>query len=72
MSFDKETAGDSCGIVQISTQVFRMVHRNVVMESEIKKETFNNYVQPGKEAIWYERVYSIVNADGSDVVWKDF
>ena len=78
MSFDKETAGESCGIVQISSQVFRMVHRNGVTESEIKKETFNKYVQPGMEAIWYERACSIhgwskdddriVNADEIDVI----
>ena len=47
-----EAAGEVCGIVQISAQVFRMVHRNGVSESEILKETFNKYVQPGKEAIW--------------------
>jgi len=46
VSFDIETAGESCGIVQLSAQIFRMVHRNGITESEIEEETFNKYIQP--------------------------
>ena len=82
VSFDIETAGESCGIVQVSAQIFRMVYRNGATESEIEEETFNKYVQPGKDAIWDEKASSIhglskdddriVNADEIDVVWKKF
>ena len=82
VSFDIETAGESCGIVQISAQVFRMVYRNGNIESEIEKETFNRYVRPGDEAIWDERSCSIhglskddkriTNADEIGIVWKEF
>ena len=82
VSFDIETAGESCGIVQVSAQIFRMVYRNGATESEIEEETFNKYVQPGKDAIWDEKACSIhglskdddriVNADEIDVVWKKF
>ncbi len=39
VSFDIETAGESCGIVQLSAQIFWMVHRNGVTESEIEEDT---------------------------------
>ena len=29
-----------------------MMNWNGVSESDIEEETFNNYVQPGKDAIW--------------------
>jgi len=58
-----------------------MGHRNGVTESEIEKETFHKYVQPGNGAIWDERACSIhrlskdddriVNADEIDVAWKE-
>jgi len=59
-----------------------MVHRNGVTESEIEKEIFHKYVQPGKDTIWGEKTCSmhglskdddrIANADEIDVVWKKF
>ncbi len=63
---------------QLRYSVFRMVHGNGVTESEIEEETFNKYIQPGKDAIWDERTCSIyglskdddriVKADEIDVV----
>lgn len=40
-------AGESCRIVQISSQVFQIMNRNGAMKSEIEKETFDKYVWPG-------------------------
>jgi len=55
VSFNIEAAGESCGIVQLSAQIFRVAHRNGVTECEVEEETFDKYVQPGKDAIWDDK-----------------
>jgi hypothetical protein len=50
VSFDIETGGTYCGIVQISAKMFRLVH-----DQSAQKPTpppFNEYVNPGASAIW--------------------
>lgn len=37
----------------------RMVQRIGVTEGEIEEETFNMYVQPGKDAIWKKKACSL-------------
>ncbi len=57
MSFDIETGGTYCGIVQISAKMFRLMHDLLVDKKTppnlIRHQTtFNKYVNPGASAIW--------------------
>ena len=55
-SFDIQTGGEFCGIVQMSAQKLRISGGNTI---EVEEETFNAYVKPGDGAIWDERLTSI-------------
>ena len=59
ISFDIETGGEYCGIVQISAQVFRISEHNSKHTSEIESHTFNRYVKPPDDAVWNERSCSV-------------
>ena len=79
ISFDLETGGERCGIIQMSTQIFRIQNN----EAEVEVIVFNEHVNPGREAVWNDQVCTashalspghdkIVNADTIDLVWKSF
>ncbi|GFH50229.1 predicted protein [Chaetoceros tenuissimus] len=51
ISFDIETGGEYCGIVQISAQIFRVTNHNSTFESNIEPEIFDEYVKPPDDAI---------------------
>ena len=82
ISFDIETGGEYCGIVQISAQIFRVMNHNSTFESNIEPEIFDEYVKPPDDAIWDPRACDvhglsvdderIVNADGILEVWNRF
>ena len=81
ISSDLETGGERCGIIQISAQIFRI--QNNEAEIEVQVNVFNEYFNPGWEAVWNDQVCTashglssghenIVNADTIDLVWKSF
>jgi len=47
-SFDLETSGERCGIIQMRTQIFRIQDN----EAEVKVNVFSQYVIPGRDAVW--------------------
>jgi len=47
VSFDVESGGEYCGIVQMSANIFR-INNNV---GEIESKSFDSYVKPGDGAI---------------------
>jgi len=71
VSFDIETGGEYCGIVQISCQKFQLTEHNNEISAEVEPVTFNKYVKPPPDAIrdssdytcsirtarWYFRVF---------------
>jgi len=81
-SFDLETGGEFCGIVQMSAQMFRIRVENGKMVGEIEEETFNEYVKPPDGSIWsthatdvhglHESHPQIIDADPIQIVWEDF
>ena len=48
VSFDVETGGEYCGIIQMSANIFR-INNNV---GEIESESFDRYVKPRDGTIW--------------------
>ena len=82
VSLDLEHGGESCGIVQLSCQLFRLRKDTIQSKlvGEVENITFNEFVQPPKDAIWNENVCKchglssqhqcIVDADPISVVWK--
>jgi hypothetical protein len=70
ISFDIETGGEYCGIIQLSAKIIRMTCNNMddtdgnwlYKQHKTKKwvtvagPTFNKYVYPGEKAIWNEDV----------------
>ena len=50
-SFDIETGGEYCGIVQISCQKFQLTEHNSEISAEVEPVTFNSYVKPPPDAI---------------------
>ena len=79
ISFDLETGGEGCGIIQMSAQIFRIKNN----EAEVEVNVFNEYVNPGREAVWNDQACmashdlspeneKIVNADTIDLVWTSF
>jgi len=78
LSFDIETGGEKCGIIQISCECFQILNG----EGE-RKGTFDEYVNPGPNAVWNEAASSashklhrhdprIVNAKRLPEVWERF
>jgi len=51
VSFDLEASGERCGIIQMSAQKFRIQNN----EAEVKVNVFNEYVNPGRDAVWNEQ-----------------
>jgi inhibitor of KinA sporulation pathway (predicted exonuclease) len=82
ISFDIETGGEYCGIVQISAQIFRVASHNSTFESNIESEVFDEYVKPPDDAIWDPRCSDvhgltpddekISKADSIVQVWERF
>ena len=63
----------------MSAQIFRIQNN----EAEVKVNVFNEYVNPGRDAVWNEQACAAshglsrgheykVNADIIDLVWKSF
>ena len=52
LSFDIETGGEYCGIVQISCQKSQLTEHNNEISAEVEPVTFNKYVKPPSNAIW--------------------
>jgi len=53
LCFDIENGGGKCGIIQISCECFQ------ILNGEGKqKGTFDEYVNPGPNAVWNEAVFS--------------
>mmetsp|Transcript_24332 Transcript_24332/g.48822 ORF Transcript_24332/g.48822 Transcript_24332/m.48822 type:complete len:140 (-) Transcript_24332:434-853(-) len=50
ISFDIETGGEECGIIQLSAQIFRLGN-NDTMETSNEDE-FNKFVKPPEGAVW--------------------
>ncbi len=50
ISFDIETGGEECGIIQLSAQIFRLGN-NDTMETSNEDE-FNKFVMPPEGAVW--------------------
>ncbi len=81
LSFDIETGGEFCGIVQMSGQVFRFVDGGDRVQSE-QSDIFNKYVRPPDGAIWDTNATQvhgltassdeIKNANGFTTVWQEF
>jgi hypothetical protein len=84
LSFDLETGGEHCGIIQISGQIFRPnpvdpLHADFLTV----EEAFNSYVCPPDGAIWNEQACRelhglgpasdcIKNARPFAFVWREF
>ena len=51
ISFDMDTSGERCGTIQMSAQIFRIQNN----EAEVKVNVFNEYVNPGRDAVWNEQ-----------------
>ena len=49
----------NCEMIQLSTQIFRMVQHNSKLTSEIERECFDEYIMPSKDSIWDERLFQI-------------
>jgi hypothetical protein len=87
VSFDIETGGTYCGIVQISAEMFRLVHDPSAQQNTPPtlihlETTFNEYVNHGASAIWdpaCSRIHGLTAespeiqaADGIGLVWRRF
>jgi hypothetical protein len=87
VSFDIETGGTYCVIVQISAEMFRLIHDPWAQQNTpptlIRLETtLNKYVNPGASAIWdpaCSRIHGLTaespeiqDADGIAMVWCHF
>ena len=78
MSFDMETGGEHCGIVQLSAELFRMDLEPKVTKtgesasgdtaSNVKRvaSTFNSYVNPGEGALFSEASTSVHGLHSTD------
>ena len=80
VSFDIETGGELCGIIQISAEIFRFEKDGT---PSIEKETFDEYVKPPSDAYWNETACrqthglhadhpNIKEASSLSDVWKQF
>ena len=82
VSFDVETGGEYCGIVQISAEIFRIRLENGSEVGEREVDTFNYYVKPSQGAIWSDAAMDIhklrptdsriSSADDIATVWVKF
>jgi len=68
-----ETGGERCGIIQISTQIFRIQNN----EAEVEVNVFNEYVNPRREIFWNDQacIASHCLSPGHEtinLVWKLF
>ena len=88
LSFDIETGGENCGIIQMSGELIRLDLNGTSPGSDtasnIRRDaaTFNEYVNPGEEAEWDEYGLGIHGLSPSDkriveagdmtVVWNKF
>ena len=84
ISFDIETGGEFCGILQVSAEIFRQNPVDFMGTDFIRDpDTFNEYVQPPKDALWNEQVCRnshglsansdvIKSAHRFDIVWSNF
>ena len=82
VSFDIETGGEYCGILQISAECFKL-DTDVTEYGGIRfSDTFNSYVKPSESAIWSDHTTkihglhkghpSIIHAYPLELVWKQF
>ncbi len=82
-SFDMETGGEYCGIIQISAQLFRIsTQEKKKMTFAVEPSTFNKYIKPPEGSIWdphCTQVHGlnsnspiIKNANRINQVWSDF
>jgi hypothetical protein len=80
ISFDIETSGEQCGIIQISAEIFRLEKDGT---PSIERETFDEYVKPPPDAFWNEIACNsthglhadhehIKNASSLSDVWQRF
>jgi len=78
VSFDVETGGEYCRIIQISANIFRINNDH----GEIERESFERYMKPRDGAIWssistdvhgvHTNSPEIKNAKGIEKVWNEF
>ena len=78
ISFDIETGGDDCGIVQLSSECFILSSNGDEGGGRRLKQTFESYVQPHESAIWskhateihglHKKHPSIITADPLELV----
>jgi len=78
VSFDVETGGKYCGIIQMSANIFR-INNN---DGEIERESFHRNVKLRDGAIWssfstdvhglHANSPEIKNAKGIEIVWNEF
>ena len=86
VSLDIETGGTYCGIIQLSAEIFVILNdeHDPTAEPTIchNNETFNEYINPGENALWDPQCSSIhglhaqspeiTNADSIFPVWSRF
>ena len=82
ISFDIETGGDDCGIVQISAECFVLDSTTSNGWGERLPNTFDSYVKPPPSAIWSDHATLvhgihqghpfIVDADSLGLFWGKF
>ena len=61
ISFDIETGGDDCGIVQLSSECFILSSNGDEGGGRRLKQTFNLYVKPHEYAIWSNHATEILD-----------
>ena len=72
LSFDIETGGDLCGIIQMSGELVRFDLEGTTLRQDKATnilrvpDTFNEYVNPGASAIWNEHLLGIHGLSASD------
>ena len=82
VSFDIETGGEECGILQISAECFTLEQDVCKYGGQRFSDTFDSYVKPSDSAVWSEHATkihglhrghpSIINADPLESVWVEF
>ncbi len=70
LSFDVETGGDHCGIVQLLCQIFRIIPGTSSSDPPkivtTKDDIYNKYVKPPEGAIWSQHAINIHGITPSD------
>ena len=86
LSFDVETGGDHCGIVQLLCQIFRIIPGTSSSDPPkivtTKDDIYNKYVKPPEGAMWSKHAINIHGITPSDnrvqlaetieTLWTDF